>query len=584
MTRRFGWPFALVFLLGCFCLATPLLGQSGWPDYPSLGRHAIERGPGNYFSWIKLALIIAVFLVWVRVADWINRDAIRFSRHTGFVPQLWNPVIVLSFVAGLLAVLSIPVFVGGYAAFCAGAFFPLTLYLVQRRGRIPPEAKTGELFAEKIEQTSLPIEVVAAGENTEQAQSNLIRARQSESFEPALQMLHDAVSKRTEQILLDYTREAVAGRSQIDGIWQPLPALDRASGDALLVVLKTLANLNPAERRQPQRGQFRGQSGRKTFEIDLTSQGVPTGERVLLKIHFDETLALNLANLGMQPAMLKQLNACLEEPGLIIISAPAGQGLSATWQAVLNEADRFTRDFVAVIDHDERETERENIEGVRFDSRIGETPASRLKKIILKQPNVFVVPDPVDAATLDVLTDQVLSEQRMLITRTRAGSAAEALLRVMALSGDRQAFVKSVTAVTCQRLLRRLCDRCKQPIQANPQAIRQLGGNPETGTTIYRSFQLPPPEQRVDGEGRPVEMQPCPDCAGIGFVGRTAIYELVLVDDEIRQQLVREPRLEPVTRVIRQRGNLTLLEQAYRAILDGRTALSEVQRVMQAKR
>lgn len=584
MTRRFGWPFGLVLLLGCFWFAVPLLAQSGWPDYPTPARHSIDRGPGNYLSWIKLLLIVAVFLVWVRSADWLNRDAGKYSEFTGMSAKNWNPFVVLSFVAGLIAVLCIPLFVGGYAAYVLAAFFPFVLYLVQRRGRIPATAKTGELFEEKLEQTSAAMEITAAGKDADHAQSNLIRARQSEAFEMAVEMLHDAVSKRTEQILLDYTRESATARNQIDGIWHQLPTMDRTAGDALLTVLKTLADLNPAERRQNQRGQFQGKSGRKEMEFDLTTQGVATGERVLLKILYEDTISFDLAGLGMQPAMLEQLNGMLEKPGLIIISAPFGQGLSATWQAVLNEADRFTRDWVAIVDHDERETERENIEAIRFDSRIGESPVARLKKIILKQPNVFVVPNPVDADTLDVLTDQIQSEQRMMITQTRASTAAEALLRVMSLSGDRQAFVKSVSAITCQRLLRRLCDSCKQPVQANPQAITQMGGNPEVSTTIYRSYQLPPPEQRVDEEGKPVEMQPCPSCAGIGFVGRTAIYELVLVDDEIRKQLVKEPRLEPVSRVIRQRGNLTLLEQAYRAILDGRTALSEVQRVMQAKK
>jgi type II secretory ATPase GspE/PulE/Tfp pilus assembly ATPase PilB-like protein len=121
-------------------------------------------------------------------------------------------------------------------------------------------------------------------------------------------------------------------------------------------------------------------------------------------------------------------------------------------------------------------------------------------------------------------------------------------------------------------------------VQVNPQAIKQMGGNPQEGVTLYKSYQLPPPEQRVGEDGKPIEMEPCPVCAGIGFVGRTAIFELILIDAEIRAALQKEPRLEPITRAVRQQGNLTLLEQAYRAVLDGRTALSEVQRVMQSKK
>ena len=582
MTRRRGWIFALVFASGCLYLTAPVWAQAAWPDYPAPPRHNIDRGPGNYFSWIKLLLVVVVYLGWVRVADWINRDAIRFSEHTGLPPQIWNPLILLSFAGGLFAVLCIPVFVGGYAAYCLAAILPPVLYLVQRRGRIPGEAKTGELFADAIEQQAGPLDLRAAGRDADEAQSNLIRARQFEAFSPTVELLHDSVSKRTEQILLDYTRDAVTTRIQIDGLWHALPTLDRPTGDAMLVVLKTLGNLDPNERRQTQRGQFTGKAGRKTTEFDLTTQGVQTGERALIKLMYEDALSLDLASLGMQPEMLGQVNESLEQPGLIIISAPFGQGLSSTWQGLLNDADRFTRDWIAVVDHDDRETERENIEITRFDSRASESPSGRLKSLILRQPNVFVVPNPVDAKTIDLLTDQILSEQRLLITQTRAGSAAEALLRVMSLSGERAAFAKSATAITCQRLVRRLCDRCKQPVQANPQAIRQMGGDPAVNSVIYRDYQLPPPEKRVDENGQPVEMEPCASCAGIGFVGRTAVYELVLIDDVIRKQLVREPKLDPVARVIRQQGNLTLVENAYRAVLDGRTSLTEVQRVMQS--
>ena len=108
---RFGWSAFAVATCVCLLLAGPVQAQSPWPDYPSPPGHGIERGPGNYFSWIKLVLLVVVFLIWVRAADWINRDAIRYSEFTGMNPRLWNPFVVLSFVAGLVAVLCIPVFV-----------------------------------------------------------------------------------------------------------------------------------------------------------------------------------------------------------------------------------------------------------------------------------------------------------------------------------------------------------------------------------------------------------------------------------------------------------------------------------------
>ncbi|MGI9519318.1 MAG: ATPase, T2SS/T4P/T4SS family [Pirellulaceae bacterium] len=583
MTSRLA---ALATFVACFVfvagLAAPLFAQSDWPPYPSAGgEHDIVRGAGGYFSWIKLLLIVVIFLAWVKAADWINRDAVRFSEHTGMSADVFNPIIVFSFVAGFLAVLCIPIFIAGYAVYLAGALLPPGIYALQRRGRIPEEAKTGKLFAEDVGASTVPVTIKAAGRTGDESQSNLIRARQSPVFDFTSQMLLDAINSRTDQILLDYTRDTVAVRNQVDGIWHQMPVLDRESGDGVLWVLKTLSNLNPAERRQQQRGQIDTKAGREKVQFDITTQGVPTGERVLIKLLRETKLTLDLEKLGMATEMLESLKSKLDSSGLVIISAPPGQGLSASWGAALNEADRFTRDFVGVVELDDRETERENIHVERLDIRGGNSPSSILKTMILKQPNAFVMPNLADKETTDMLTSQVVDDQRTLITQVQASSAPEAMLRVFAMAGDRGQLAKAVTAVTCQRLVRRLCDKCKQPVQVNPQAIQQIGGDPEVHTVIYRDYQLPPMEQRVDEQGKPVHMEPCKACAGIGFRGRTAIYELLLVDDPIRQALVKSPKLETITQVAQQSGNLTLMQQGYRAVLEGRTSLAEVQRVLQ---
>ncbi len=582
MTRRAVW--TLIALAGGLLFAAPLAAQTEWPPWPSAGGHSIERGPGGYLSWMKLAAIAVIWLAWVRMSDWMNRDSVRFDEYTGVSPKAWNLVSVSAYLGGLAAVLFIPLFLAGFPLYVLGASLPLVIYVFfLRRGKIPEEARAGKVFLETVEQSASPLTLKAFGDNVEHAQSNLIRARQSEYFELTVATLYDALVKRAGQILLDYTRDAATVRYQIDGLWHPMPAMERPSGDALLAIMKTLANLNPLERRQSQHGQFSGVAGRDKTTFDLTSQGVPTGERVLIKLVPETTLLLELPTLGMQPDMMSRLAECLSPPGLVVISAPLAGGLSSTWQAVLNAADRYVSDWVAVVDHDDRETERVNIEVRQFDSRAGESPLASLKKLALKQPNVFVVPNPVDTATMDYLIDQVNLEKRLVVTQSRSSTAADALLKVMSLAANRKGFVRAAKAVTCQQLVRRLCDQCKQSFQANPQAIAQMGGDPRQNTTLYRHYELPPIEKRVDEEGKPIEMFPCATCGGTGYIGRIAVFELGLIDEEIRKVLLAEARPESVARVLRQQGNLTLLEEAYRAVLDGRTTIAEVQRVLQKK-
>lgn len=563
------------------------LGQSSdwWPPYPpasSGGTHGIDRGPGGYFSPIKLGLMLAIFLLWVRLADWINRDATRFGEHTGQKPEVWNPISIFVFLAGFIAVLTIPNFIAGFPIYFFTALLPFTIYLLQRKGKIPEEAKTGELFSSSpVTETKMPIDLQAAGDSGDQKQANLIKARQSPVFEQVAQMLFESARTGVEQVLLDYGRESVNHQLQVDGIWHRQPPMDRESGDAILWTLKTLANLNPAERQRPQKGVVNGKIGREKLEFDLSCQGIKTGERVLIKLVRTSGLDLNLQRMGMAEETVKKLMTQVGAPGMVVISAPPTHGLTSTWRATLENSDRFTRDFVGVADRDERETERENIEIRRIES--GQTPADILPSMILKEPNTFVMPLISDKGTMDLLTDQVNAHGRTVITKVAANSAVEAILRLMAVSGDRSELVRSITVVTNQRLVRRLCDKCKQPVQANPQSIRQMGGDPAVHT-IYKDYQLPPVEQQVDEEGKPITMEPCAACTGIGFKGRTAIYETVVVDDVIRQALLKNPKLDFITQVARKQGNLTLLQQAYLAVLEGRTSMAEVQRVFQPKK
>ena len=105
-----------------------------WPPYPqSGGEHDINRGPGGYFSLIKLLLILVVFLVWVRLTDWMNRDALKFGEHTGMTAEIWNPINIAIFLAGFAAVLTIPQFLAGYPVYLATSLLPWTIYLLQRR-------------------------------------------------------------------------------------------------------------------------------------------------------------------------------------------------------------------------------------------------------------------------------------------------------------------------------------------------------------------------------------------------------------------------------------------------------------------
>ena len=586
MARRFRW--VLWVTAAVMILLIPFSDQLFAQDSQASG---INPRPGGYLSWIKLLSIAFVFLLWVRMADWINRDAMKIGDKTKMLPEFWNPIVVFSFLVGFLAVISIPIFVAGFPVYVVLALLPFSLYFIQRRGKLksnPSIAKQLKLDPDDVPPPeALPqdegarVDFSPAGNDAKERQTNQIRARQTQGYNQLKELLLLAQFKRAEQILMDYTRDNVAVRILVDGTWHTLDSIDRPTGDAVLVSLKNFAGLNPGERRARQSGQFGIKTDLGKSQMGLTTQGVPTGERVQLKFIRSSQQILSLSQLGMFPEMVAQTQTSLNKPGMTLISAPPGSGLTSSWQGAMETADRLTRDCVGLIETDETETVLENIVIHRYDeATAGKKQAEVLKALLLTQPDMLAVPKIENPAVLDELTNQVLNQGRSLLVRTSAKSAAEAVLRVYAQAGNRDQFLQALNNITCQRLVRRLCGACKVEVQVQPKVIQQLGGDPKVQSTIFNQWKLPPADQQVDEKGKPIDFPPCEACGGIGYIGRIAIFEMITLTDQLRQFVKKNPKVAPLEQAAVKLGKKPLTQQAYQLVLLGVTSLAEVQRVL----
>ncbi len=549
-----------------------------------------KPGPGGYFAWWKLLLIVAVFIFWVRMADWVNRDSMKIGERMDMQPEFWNPMIAFPFLAGFILVISLPIFFAGLPIYLITAFMPVTVYFLIRRSRFKQnpnikqylKLKPGEApAAEALPQDEgVFIDFTPAGDNPNQKQGNLIRARQSDGFTSFKELLALTQFKRAEQLQMEFTREGVSLRILVDGSWHPLDPTDRESGDAILSSMKNLAGLNAAERRAPQTGSFRFKSDAGKAAITVVSKGVATGERVLMKYEISAKEALAFPQLGMFPDMVSQIKSSLDKSGTTIISAPPGCGLTSSWQGALVTADRLTRDCVGVIDQDEVETVQENIVIHRYEEGTEKSQLPILKTLLLTQPDLLAVPKIETPETLDLLMHQVITQQRSVLLRTPAKSAAEALLKIYKQTSDRDQFLKATSNITCQRLVRRLCTDCRVEVRVQPKTIQQLGGNPKTQGTIYNQWRLPPPDQRVDDKGRPIEYPPCTTCGGIGFIGRIAVFEMLSLNDQLRTLIRQSPKISTVEAAAVKMGKTTITKEAYKLVLLGVTSLAEAQRIL----
>ena len=132
------------------------------------------------------------------------------------------------------------------------------------------------------------------------------------------------------------------------------------------------------------------------------------------------------------------------------------------------------------------------------------------------------------------------------------------------------------------RLVRKLCENCRQPYQPTPQLLQKLGIPPGRVGVLYREFQPPPPEQRVDEKGRPIEIEICKKCGGVGYLGRTAVFELLVVNDALREAIRRQPTPDNLRRVARADGHRGLQEEGIALVAQGTTSLQELQRALKS--
>ena len=584
MRRRFLLILSVTVLLSvCSCNLTEaaealVIAQT---DQPSL------RGPGGYLAWYKLLLVAIVYLVWVRLTDWVNRDGQAFGKDIGLHPEVWNPLSLLALLVGFWSAVSIPIFWVGFPLMLVLAFAPFTSYFLIRRNKIieTPSLKH-KLEHDPDKPEVLPQDVgpdisfTPAGNSSEDKQKNLIRARRSEHFLEMKNMIDEAVSKRAEVIMLDYSRDRVNSKMMVDGAWHGLPVQSREMGDSVLASLKSLAGMNVADRRSKQLGRIGAKLRDKKLTVEVSSQGVKTGERVQLKFIEKRKQDLQLPELGMWPEMIKELIGHTATNGVVIVSAPPRNGMTTMWRATLGALDRITRDWVALADNDDNETDVENIAMHRFDGKAGQSAMTIMKKVLLSQPDALVIPDSSDSDTLDKCVNEAATQDRSVLTRVAANSAAEALIRVYSIVGDRTKFSQMVSGVSGQRLARRLCDACKVPVRVQPQMIQKLGGDPRKINTLYKHYVLPPVEQRIDENGKPIEMFLCKVCGGIGFIGRISIFEIINIKPNIREALLKQPKIEIIRKLATSNGDIPMLQNGYRLALMGITTVTEIQRVM----
>jgi type II secretory ATPase GspE/PulE/Tfp pilus assembly ATPase PilB-like protein len=273
-------------------------------------------------------------------------------------------------------------------------------------------------------------------------------------------------------------------------------------------------------------------------------------------------------DLGMRKKLAEQWAEQMAlDKGLLVISGLPEGGITTSTDVSLMETDRLLRDFVSIEEEKHRERELENIDVTTYSAEKGETPTTILPAMIRKYPNVYVCRDFVEPQAAKLLFDEI-SEDRLVITTVQAKDATEAMLRMLQKKLPQREFAKTLSAVLGVRLIRKLCDECKVAYEPTPDLAKKLGLPEGKIEALYRT---PKPEE--------IE-KPCKTCGGIGYKGRTAVFELLVIDDLIRQTLIKEPKLDLLKKAARASGMRSFQEEGVLLIAKGVTSLAELQRVL----
>jgi len=395
----------------------------------------------------------------------------------------------------------------------------------------------------------------------EDASEDLASSQEAATKAPVIRfvdlLLSQAVKSRASDIHIEPQERSMSIRMRIDGVLRDMVPPPRKMQAAVIARIKILSEMDIAERRLPQDGRFKMKASGRSIDVRVSTIPTIYGEKIVLRILDASAVSLELSKLGFEPELLVEFKTIVLQPhGIIIVTGPTGSGKSTTLYSVLNYLKDPAKNITTV--EDPVEYRLGGINQIQVKPEIELDFAICLRAILRQDPDIILIGEIRDKETVEIAIKASLTGHLVLST-FHTNDAPSAISRLVYMGIEPYLLASSLNLIVAQRLVRGICEHCKEPVTLSEEVLKRLKVDPERakGAVFYH------------GRG-------CKACGQTGYFGRLPVFEFLVMDNEMRERVIAGNSESQIRALSRQKGYGGLLESGVSKILQGLTTAEEV--------
>lgn len=406
-------------------------------------------------------------------------------------------------------------------------------------------------------------EGASASEIAEEEVPDLLDAAEDDEA-PIIRLVNSlfsqAVKERSSDIHIEPFETTMMVRFRVDGVLKEIVKPPKRFQNTIISRVKIMAGLNIAEKRLPQDGRIRLKIAGKDIDVRVSSVPTTYGERIVMRLLDRSSVLRDLDTIGFSPRNLAVISQLITKShGIILVSGPTGSGKTSTLYGCLSKINSPDLNILTI--EDPVEYQLKGISQVQVNSKINLTFASGLRSFLRQDPDVIMIGEIRDKETAEIAVQASLTGHLVLST-VHTNDAPGAVTRLVDMGVEPFLVASSLIGVLAQRLVRTICSKCREEYVPSAEELRGIGLEPKDLKVAFR------------GKG-------CSNCQKTGYRGRTGIYELMLVDDEVRKMILKNVDSGSLKALARTKGMRTLLEDGADKVIAGITTCEEISRVTQ---